>query len=451
MLRVTQRWLSTLQMLPQHPLIAIVGATGTGKSQLAVSLAKRFNGEIINGDALQMYEGLPTITNKIPFQERENIQHHLLGCIKLEEEPWTVKHFIDRACKVVEDIRSRDRVPILVGGTHYYTQSLIFRDAVVDEEPGCLTKEKREQNWPILDAETRDILQELYRVDPIMAMRWHPNDRRKIRRSLEVYLTTGVKASDIYEQQRAGKHNQESEEGSAETNMSHSLEMGLPLRYDTLIFWTYAVPEGLNTRLENRVDTMVSKGLLEEVRSMHDYLRNEKQRGKSPDQDRGIWTAIGLKELAPYILDENHAENVRRDCIKRTKIATRQYAKRQLRWIKLRLQRALKAAGSSQTMFLLDSSDLSQWSQAVEKKAFEVAAGFLSGSAIPQPTSLSVIAMENLTTTEALTRSARSCEACNKTLMSEMEWNGHLKSRGHKSAVKPSIDWEKLYPRRNRT
>lgn len=80
-----------------QPLIAVIGATGTGKSQLAVELAARFNGEIINGDAMQLYDGLPIITNKIPVEERKGVPHHLLGCIGLDEPTWTVGEFVRQA------------------------------------------------------------------------------------------------------------------------------------------------------------------------------------------------------------------------------------------------------------------------------------------------------------------------------------------------------------------
>ena len=453
MLRTAQRSLFTSLMPPKCPLIAIIGATGTGKSQLAVSLAHKFNGEIINGDALQMYEGLPIVTNKIPLEERQHIPHHLLGCIKLGEEPWTVKQFVDRAAKVIEEIRSRNKIPILVGGTHYYTQSLLFRNAIVDEESDRMTAEVQEQKWPILDASTEDMLEELRRVDPSMAVRWHPKDRRKIRRSLEVYLTTGRKVSDIYQQQRqprAGIDIHDSTEAFRDINREGTEGLGLPLRYDTLIFWTHTALEVLNPRLERRVDSMISNGLLDEVRSMHIFLEEQKRCGKILDQSRGLWIAIGFKELLSYIIVDDPLDTTRREAIERTKISTRQYAKRQIRWIRLKLQRAILATGSNQSIFVLDYSDPLEWSERVEVKASEITASFLRGSALPSPSSLSITAMENLSVTEEAHQSARFCEACNRTLMTERQWVAHVSSKGHKSNVRPKIDWEKLYPKTNR-
>ncbi|KAG8532038.1 uncharacterized protein KY384_003675 [Bacidia gigantensis] len=118
---------------PMRPLVVIVGPTGSGKSQLAVSLARHYNGEIINGDALQIYKGLPITTNKISESEQEGIPHHLLGSIGLEEEPWTVKQFLKKAQDAIEAIRLKGKLPIVVGGTQYYVQSLLVPNAVVED------------------------------------------------------------------------------------------------------------------------------------------------------------------------------------------------------------------------------------------------------------------------------------------------------------------------------
>lgn len=474
--------LRRLEMSPglsQKPLIAIVGATGTGKSQvshlplrltslklinvlyiqLAVTLAERFNGEVINGDALQMYDGLPITTNKISLEERKGIPHHLLGCIKLDEEPWTVQQFRNRATKIIEEIRSRNKLPILVGGTHYYTQSLLFKDAVLTEvECGHVDHEKQKRQWPILNASTEAMLEELRRVDPIMAQRWHPKERRKIRRSLEIWLTTGRKASKVYDQQRqmtTRSHSEHDQSGGNPTGSTNSVEQRSDmesqsaLHYDTLILWTHANPDVLNTRLEKRVDAMVSDGLLSEVESIYKFLLDREQQGINVDQTRGIWVAIGFKENLPYLMHGNDLESLKKEGIERTKVATRQYAKRQVRWIKLRLQRAIASANSSHRFFLLDTADLTRWSQDVEEKARDITEAFLCGSALPKPESLSNAAKEVLVVTEGEPMAATYCEACDKTLMSEGQWISHLKSKGHKSAVRPRIDWRALYPKDN--
>jgi tRNA dimethylallyltransferase len=116
-----------------------------------VSLALKYNGEVINGDAMQLYSGLPIITNKITVEERKGVPHHLLGCIDFGEPTWVVGTFVKRALSIIEEIRSRGKLPILVGGTHYYTQSLLFRDRLAEtEEDGQDGEKKKESDlWTI--------------------------------------------------------------------------------------------------------------------------------------------------------------------------------------------------------------------------------------------------------------------------------------------------------------
>lgn len=346
---------------------------------------------------------------------------------------------------VIEEIRSRGRLPILVGGTHYYTQSLLFNDAIVEpDDSESRTEEENERKWPILDSTTEVILEELRKVDHAMATRWHPNDRRKIRRSLEIWLTTGKKASDVYNQQRQER---------SVVNLDNAVqpfveESRSPLAYDSFVLWTWASSDVLNQRLAERVDKMVFEGLLDEVESMYDFMQEQAQLGKIVDQSRGIWVAIGFKELLPYIISNKRSAKLRQEGIDCTKIANRQYAKRQVRWIKLKLQRAISAAGACDKLFLLDATDLTQW-HSVEERAQDITAAFLDGGMLPKPESLSDAAGEMLVMTEEDPKSARRCEICGKTLMSEQEWIRHLKSKGHKSAVTPKIDWQALYPKNN--
>ncbi|KAL9129860.1 MAG: hypothetical protein Q9217_001815 [Psora testacea] len=428
--------------VPRRPLIAIVGATGTGKSQLAVSLAERFNGEIINGDALQIYEGLPITTNKITAEESKGIPHHLLGCIRLGEQPWTVRQFHTQATGVVDDIRSRGKLPILVGGTHYYTQSLLFPNSLVEEKrPDFLSAREVAERWPILEASTEDMLQELRRIDPAMAKRWHPKDRRKIRRSLEISFMTGKPASEIYSEQRSEDRVTEQQHYS-DSRLTENL-----CSDELLVFWTHVSAAKHIERLDKRVDAMLSQGLMDEVQMMHNFVQSQKQSGILLDESHGIWIAIGYKEFLPYLKDKLEAQNLKQEGIERTKIATRQYAKRQTRWIRLRLLEAMREAGLSGNMFLLDASDISTWKSNVEALAHDVTVTFLDGGTLPPPKSTSVTAQEMLVAGVKQSSSAQYCEACDKTLMSEVEWVRHLKSKGHKAATKPKINWQALYPK----
>ena len=242
-----------------------------------MELAKRYNGEIINGDAMQLYAGLPIITNKITAVEQQGVPHHLLGCIGLHEQTWVVGTFVKKATKVIDEIRSRDKLPILVGGTHYYTQSLLFKDRLPDEnkhEEEREFVENTKEEWPILKRSTEELMEELKRVDPVMAERWHPNDRRKIQRSLQIYLQTDRKASDIYAQQRSAN------DISASLDGCDSPADRLLMRFPTLLFWVHADSEVLKSRLNDRVDKMLEQGLLDEVHTMNHFADAQMQAGK---------------------------------------------------------------------------------------------------------------------------------------------------------------------------
>lgn len=241
---------------------------------------------------MQMYRGLPIITNQIPIEERNGIPHHLLSCVDIEAEAWRIGHFKKESLRLIDDIRSRGKLPILVGGTHYYTQAVLFKDQLVGEgADGEKTFEdvpSTSEKWPILDSSPEVLMEKLKEVDPAMAERWHPKDGRKIRRSLEIYFQTGRKASEIYAEQKALKD----EAVTKDTSL---------LRFEnTVIFWVHAEKEVLNARLAARVDTMIEQGLLAEAGKMSDYLQEQHSQGVQVDQTRGVWVSIGFKELAPY-------------------------------------------------------------------------------------------------------------------------------------------------------
>ncbi|KAI9786923.1 MAG: hypothetical protein M1839_005154 [Geoglossum umbratile] len=461
---------------PPKPLIAIIGATGTGKSQLAVELATKFNGEIINGDAMQLYDGLDIITNKMPLDERKGVPHHLLGCIGLNDQPWTVAMFTRRALGIIKEIRSRGRVPILVGGTHYYTQSLLFRESLIDTEypvdstdnAVASTADHAKCSDPILDGPTADILKRLREVDPVIADRWHPNDRRKIQRSLEIYLETGRRPSDIYEEQSnrrkarskavsdSGGNQRLSDidgdvalggHGDPETIASESAPGG---RFQSLVFWVHADHEILKPRLDNRVDQMISDGLLLEVESLQNYLKSQERQGKVVDQTRGIWVSIGCKEFSPYLTamasgeaGESELKSLSQEAINQTKAATRQYAKRQVRWIRIKLTNAISDAGMTKTTFSLDGNDLTKWTRNVSTPAFGITKAFLAGDTLPDPALVSPTVQRVLTPKRDYDLSdrrdlwvKRTCDVCGKIAVTEWDWEMHMKSRGHKSAVR---------------
>ncbi|EEA18883.1 hypothetical protein EYB25_008973 [Talaromyces marneffei] len=452
-----------------QPLITVVGATGTGKSKLAVDIAKQFNGEVINGDAMQLYRGLPIITNKIPMHEREGVPHHLIDFIGLEEESWRIGQFRKECLRVIQDIHSRGKIPVLVGGTSYYVQAVLFNDALVGEgvedvlsnnSGRQVNKERTSEEWAILDAPVETMMEKLREVDPIMANRWHINEGRKIRRSLEIYLETGRPASEIYEEQMRQRQ--------AAIDNKEGITTG-QLRFPTLVFWVHAEREKLYGRLESRVDTMAEQGLIAEAHSLSEYALEQEAQGNPIDVSRGIWVSIGYKEMEPYFtalragnLNEKELETLKESCLESVKTSTRQYSTRQVQWIRKKLWTALADIGATNQLFVLDTTDPGAWDSCVAAPMERIAQAFLCNETLPEPKSLSQWAEETLTEREhnytkvtvppAQTLKQMTCEICNKTMMGQEQWDIHMRASSHRRALKAAakkarnMEWLRNHP-----
>ncbi|KAG0036835.1 hypothetical protein BGZ82_003669 [Podila clonocystis] len=368
-------------------VIAVIGTTGVGKSNLSIQLAKELDGEVINGDALQVYKGLDIITNKMPIEEREGVEHHLMDFLPMESE-YTVLDFKADALQLIKDIHGRKHMPIVVGGTHYYIQSLLWRDTTLDtkKNAGTLSETRGQEETNVTEAFLRDsdtatLYKKLQEVDPLMANKWHENDRRKITRSLQVFFETGQCQSDLIRQQHALTNNER-------------------LRMPTCIFWVYSAPDVLNARLDARVDVMIKGGLFEEIQGMR------KSVGSDTDYERGIWQAIGYKEFDPYFTalekavasneptDTIELEALKIECTEIMKTKTRQYAKRQVLWIRNKLLPLCKEKDVK--VFLLDATSLDTWKENVGNVAVKIAKDFFAGNSLPNPESLNKYAKDML-------------------------------------------------------
>lgn len=185
-------------------IVVIMGASGTGKSRLAIDLASHFPIEIINADSMQVYRGLDVLTNKVPFQDQKGIPHHLLGTIDPNVE-FTAKNFRDYAIPLINDIISRNHLPVLVGGTNYYIQALVspflLDDALEDLNESSLTDQvgdEQPDTQPLFESGNFSCSYENLRdLDPVAANRIHPNDYRKINQYFSLYARTGVLPSKL--------------------------------------------------------------------------------------------------------------------------------------------------------------------------------------------------------------------------------------------------------------
>ena len=400
-----------------------------------MELATRFNGEIINSDAMQLYNGLPIITNKITPAEQRGIPHHLLGHISLHQIPWDVEDFKREATRVIGDIRARGNLPILVGGTNYYVDPLLFTDVILDE---VQQHGDSSASFPILEQPTDVLLEELRKCDPVMAERWHPNDRRKIMRSLEIYLHTGKPASQFYAEQEARK-------------VAAAGGEAAPGPWEKLLFWVYSDKEVLRERLDTRVDRMLDTGLLDEVKQLYTFKKDMETRNELLDTSKGIWQSIGYKQFEPYLRaldnDPDHqgvheAERLKLAGLEDMKAATRRYANYQTKWIRLKQMRRLQGEGPEavKSLYLVDSTEVSQFQSNVVQPAARLTEQFLRGLPRPAAVEISERAREVLTSAAEPppkeTPVKRTCELCQTVLVTDEAWHRHVKGTSHRRALK---------------
>ena len=270
------------------PVLAVVGPTGTGKSDLGVALARHLGGEIINADSMQFYRGMDIGTAKLPKAERGGIPHHLLDILDVTEEA-SVSAFQAQAREAVDQIRSRGRYPILVGGSGLYVRAALD----VLEFPGTDPR-LRQRIEAELESEGFEALRERLRaVDPVSAGRL--GDARRVVRALEVHELTGRPFSSFMPDR---------------TYYQPAIQLGLDVERPLL-----------HERLALRVDRMVQQGLLEEVRTLDAAgLRT----GRTAS--RALGYAQFLKVLDGVWDTDQAAED--------TVVATRQFARRQLTWFR---------------------------------------------------------------------------------------------------------------------
>jgi tRNA dimethylallyltransferase len=372
-----------------------------------------------------MYTGLPIMTNKVTVTEMCGIPHHLLGHVSLRDTPWTVDNFRREAIKLIDEIRDRGNLPIVVGGTNYYVDALLFSDVILEE------RYPNDEPLPVLEESTEFLFQELKKVDPKMALQWHPNDRRKIMKSLEIYLRTGRRASDIYAEQQ--------ERRSAGLRDSP---------WQNLLFWAYSDREVLKARLDARVDKMLEAGLMDEVRELLDFKREEEGAGRAVDLSRGIWQSIGYKQLEPYVLAQEEGktgeglEQLRITCVEEMKAQTRQYAKEQIKWTRRKGIARLVQEGPEavDSLYVLDTTDVSRFRDTAVETAARLTEQFLRGEPRTHPEELSELARTTLSDAKRgspeRTPCDKTCDVCGITVTTEERWKDHLRSRMHRARWK---------------
>lgn len=274
-------------------VVAIVGPTASGKTALSIKMAKEFNGEIINGDSMQIYKGLDIGTAKVTKEEMEGIPHHLLD-FKEPTESFSVAEYQTLVRAKIREIQQRNKLPIIVGGTGLYVQAVLYDFQFTKED---VDEEARKKYYDELAKIGPEAMHErLAKLDPETASTIHPNNTRRVIRALELVELHGV------------------------SKATEELNRGNVPLYNHLIIGMDMDREKLYERINLRVDLMMEKGLLQEVKSLWDRnIRNVQS-----------VQAIGYKELYAYFDGLLSLE----DAIEQLKQNSRRYAKRQLTYFR---------------------------------------------------------------------------------------------------------------------
>jgi len=276
------------------PLIMIVGPTAVGKSNLAIALAERVGGEIVAADSLQVYRGLDIGTAKASAEEQRRVPHHLLDLVD-PDMPFSAADYARLARATIDDIRGRGRPPIVVGGTGLYARAFLHG---LFDGPGEDSVVRRALRQDAIRVGTPGLHQRLQGLDPEAAAGIHPNDLFRIVRALEVTTVAGRPISALRKESR--RHHE-------------------PIRGPVLRFGLQRPREELYRRIETRVEEMMARGFLDEVRGLL-------TRGYSPTLKP--LRAIGYR----HVIEHLEGRATLDEAVARLKRDTRRYAKRQLTW-----------------------------------------------------------------------------------------------------------------------
>lgn len=276
----------------KQKVITIVGPTAVGKTKLSIEIAKQFNGEIISGDSMQVYNGMDIGTAKIKEDEKQGISHYMIDIMDPSEE-FSVADFQRNVKGYITKISAENHLPIIVGGSGLYIQSALYNynfanDARDSKKTVALEKELEEFGADYLHSR-------LKKVDPKQALKIHPNNHRRLIRAIEIYETTGKTMTEFQTEQKESPFDP----------IFIGLEMERGMLYN---------------QINNRIDNMIQDGLLYEVHQLYSKgLKNHQSM-------RGI----GYKEFIPYFEEECTLD----EAIELLKRNSRRFAKRQYTWFK---------------------------------------------------------------------------------------------------------------------
>jgi len=274
--------------------IFVIGPTASGKTDLSIALAKKFRGEIISADSMQIYKGIHIASAAPDEEEKQGIPHHLIEFLELDSQ-FSVADYVIEARRIISEILNRGNLPIIVGGTGLYISSLVDNVTFTDQKTDEDLRKRLETEFDLVGAE--EMLRRLAEFDPESAARLHPSDKRRIVRCFEIFETTG-------------------------NTITHQNEISKIKKCDfepLIIGITYKDREKLYDRINLRVDKMLKSGLVEEAKKTFAFA-----------DAKGAFQAIGHKELYGYFKNECSLD----EATELLKQQTRRYAKRQLTWFR---------------------------------------------------------------------------------------------------------------------
>ena len=279
----------------KEQVIVVCGPTATGKTALGIELARRLGGEIVSADSMQVYRRMDIGTAKATPREQALVPHHMLDVA----EPWedySVSRYVQEASRVCDGLLARGKIPVIVGGTGLYIDSLLAgRDFAGRQEGDDALRLRLDADYERIGGEA--MLERLRAFDPERAAKLHPGDRRRIVRAMEIYQLTGKTIT---------QHDRETQ--------------ALPPRYQAkTIVLSFADRADLYARIDRRVEQMVSAGLFDEVEALL-------KEGLSPACT--AMQAIGYKEAVQAL----EGSISRQEAVERIQLNSRRYAKRQLTW-----------------------------------------------------------------------------------------------------------------------
>jgi tRNA dimethylallyltransferase len=348
--------------------VFIIGSTAVGKTRLGIDVALKVDGEIVSTDSMQIYQKASLMTAKPSAEERLQVPHHLIDFLPLERSDFTVRDYQELALEAVSVIEKKGKVPVFVGGTLYYVESLLFdKDFHLDEL-------QVPESLKVMISED-GLKEKLQEIDPEY---FQSNDMnpRHLRNAFLYHLSTGLLPSARVVQQK--------------------------LRFqEATVIWLHCSPKVLETRVRERILKMIHEGGLAEI---------EEVLNSGQDFTKGALQSIGYKEFGAFFNKTSSLE----DCIERLVVSTLQYSKKQVRWIKNRLEPFLKV-----NKICTDHAE--NWEN-IQNQAFQSLNNTTSGKSfiIPKPQS-------------------KKCDLCQVSLLGEAEWKQHLSSKSHKRKKEQQI------------